>query len=162
MDSVVNFEKASPKADLQKAERFLNMVPMAKRRTLYLHLTRQASLGNLVDLTKFAARRALRLSADGSQEAQLAALYNSIYDVVSVDTEQASATLRRLNPNLLPSLERKLLAASLAVTDEIRKPAEMERTNAIIPADEDLTSDITRVADTALSKADEMIGTSLQ
>jgi chemotaxis protein MotC len=162
MDNVVGFEKSPMRADLQKLEHFLDKVPTANRRSLYLHLARQASLGYLVNLTEFAARRALRLSVEGSQEAQQAELYSSIYEVVSGETDLASASLRKLQPDLLPSLEQKLLVASLAVADEIRKPADAGLTVDVTAPGNDLTSKITQAAEAALLKADDVIGTPLQ
>lgn len=110
---------AEPSPKLERLDLILGSMEVARRRGLYLQLTRLAAAVSDASLTEFAARRLLRLSVAGSQEEQVARLYLALYAVASENSEASRAQLSALNPSLLNAREAALLAAGLSVAREI-------------------------------------------
>ena len=119
---IVTFESGGKKADLPRLDRILGTVGVTMRRPLYLDLARQAALKNLAPLTAFGARRLRRVSSPGSSESELANLYDSLFEVASERSEHSLKNLEAIDPGRLPSLERDLLVASIAVARLIHDP----------------------------------------
>lgn len=157
MNSILKLgnEKAVPEGI--QIDIFLIQIPQSMRRSFYLNLARQAALRNLVDLTRFASRRSLRLSVPGSQEAQVAGLYGLIFEVTSAGPVDDDQGLRNLNPELLPPLERRILEAGLKVVDAIRRPvaASSTGTSLLDSGEEDLG--LKKTAELSLAGADRSI-----
>ena len=159
---VVNFEANGRKPDFHQVDLLLGTIRVSNRRGLYLHLARQAALANLVGLTEFASHRLLRLSAPGGREAQLALLYDSIFDVASDNSERAAVVLMALDPQILPSLERKLRSASLAVVSQIQGYAGTVEIDSGTSSGTVETSELLRTAKAEIERADGVISATLQ
>ena len=159
---VLNWETSGRMPDLQHFDLLLGTIRVSDRRNLYLHLARQATRANLVGLTEFASHRLLRLSAVGSREAQLAQLYDSIFDVASGNSERAAAVLMALDPLALPSLEQKLRSASLAVVGQIQDKVGAVEADFEPSSGTGETSELLRTAKAELERADGVISATLQ
>ncbi len=161
LESAVRFEKSGREMDRAKTDLFQGVMPAAKRRSLYLHLARLAVQLNHQKLLTFAAARLQRLAVPGGQEAQIAELYMSIFNVAAGDPSQAADRLTKLSPTLLPDLERSLLEAALTVVGEVQRPLQ---TRDIVLASADVPEliGLRTLVDTALRAADNVVEGSRQ
>lgn len=154
---IVRFEASGKKPDLPRLDRFLGTVNIAGRRRLYLGLARQAALKNLAPLTAFAAKRLRRISAPDSAEAQLASLYDSLFEVASGHSELSLQNLAAIDPRLLPLLERGLLAAGIAVARQIQDPVATAVIEGDFASPEIEKSSLEKRAELILAQADQLI-----
>jgi chemotaxis protein MotC len=123
--TIVAMTKAGKNPNLARLDLLLGRVSIENRRKLYLALARDASAHNLGQLSQFAARRLRRLSLPESVESEIAEVYDWIFDAASQNAEMAAKRLRGIESRHLPKREQKLLAAALAITEQIMEPATM-------------------------------------
>ena len=119
---VVNLERAGHHVDLALLDAALSSLPQGRRMTVYLQMARTATAASLLPLAQYAARRTLRLSANGSFEELTATLHNALPDIAGPDYDLALARLRGIDAGRLEQHDRLLLHAALAVADRIRQP----------------------------------------
>ncbi len=162
-NTVIAMTKAGKKPDLARFDLLLGSLPVSNRQKLYLALARDAAERNLQPLSQFAARRLRRLSPESGTDAQIADVYDWIFEVASGSTEIPAARLRALDRKRLPEREQRLLDAALAVTEQILKPAAAVATPAAAAMEANQPkSALQQRAELALTKADEILAEPVQ
>lgn len=148
-------------AGLASIDLLFARLPTAPRRSLYLDLAKRATAHGKPEFAQFAARRARRLSLDGSAEWHLANLYDAAHSIVGSDYESSVARLKSINVELIDGESRQLLAESLALAAHIRSPQgpqqahELPQGNAAELSPEDLA--LTKRAGSALRQANQIL-----
>lgn len=161
--TVVSMTKAGTTPDLARFDLLLGSLPLSNRQKLYLALARGAADQNLQALSQFAARRLRRISPEASTEAQIADVYDWIFEVASGNAEVPAARLQALDRSRLPEREQRLLAAALAVTEQILEPAAATPTPAAAAMEANQPkSALQQRAELALTKADEILAEPVQ
>jgi chemotaxis protein MotC len=120
--AIANQEANGKRPDRDRLQTLLDRFPVELRRRTYLNLARIANRAGLAELAQFAARRAGRLSGEGTSEWQRAMLYDAAQGLAGDAYVHSRASLGRIDAALLGEHERKLLAAALSVADSIRSP----------------------------------------
>lgn len=120
--SLVTWVKAGPSPDIHRLDLVVSQLSREQRRAIYLSLARQSAADGQAELTEFAARRLMRLSADGSPEEHLAHFYTALFDIVSVDDDRAIRTLKSIRHEWLAPQDLALLAAALSLSRQIDGP----------------------------------------
>jgi chemotaxis protein MotC len=160
VNQLVGLESKKGNPGRDRLQTLLNRLPLSGRRTAYLLLAQQATIGGAAGLAQFAARRARRLSIDGAAEWQRAELYDAVHGIAGDGYERSLDKLRRLDPEVLAASDRDLLFASLAIAGRIRAtgPASERQSPAATPDDLPAAhqSLITR-SDRSLKAADALI-----
>ena len=135
IDTVVSLEERGRKADQRKIELLLDELPANRRRTVYLLLTRKSFAAGLSGLAVFAARRASRLSLEGSQEKSSSMVYANLYGIAGEAADQSMRQLELVDAAILGRRERLLLEAARSMAWRIRSPV-TESPDTISPAAE--------------------------
>jgi len=152
---------SSDEAGLASTDRLLARLPTASRRSLYLDLAKRATAYGKPESAQFAARRARRLSLDGSAEWHLANLYDAVHSIAGSDYEASVARLESINVELIDDDSRQLLAEALAMAAHIRSPQSprqvhgLPQSNAAQLPPEDIA--LTKRAESALRQADQIL-----
>jgi chemotaxis protein MotC len=122
MSALATWRNKDRSPDLVRLDEIFEEMPVEQRRSLYLHLARQSSrVSNLVT-AEFAARRALQLAAEGSEEQQAARLYLFLHAVASEKAATAADELKAIRRDLLDVQDQALLDAGLWIAEQITKP----------------------------------------
>ncbi|MCB1378743.1 MAG: hypothetical protein KDK89_10320 [Alphaproteobacteria bacterium] len=119
MVQLVKRHKAGMELDRARLERLLDRFPASRRLLVYLLVSRTAIREGLPEIAVFAARRARRLSLEGSTERLQAELYDLAYGVIDDDPAGVRVRLSEIDASRLPSADQLLLAAALKVVAEI-------------------------------------------
>jgi chemotaxis protein MotC len=104
-----------------KLETILAPLADQDRREIFLEIARLSIVGGKVALGKSAAEQAIALSAEGTVEMQRARFYRAAAFAIGEDPGIGRAELAKAEAGGLPSTDRELLAAVMAVMDEIQR-----------------------------------------
>ena len=122
IDGIIGFERREPKANWRKIELLLDELPANRRRAAYLLLARRSFAAGSADLSGFAARRAGRLSLEGSEEKSSSILFVNLYGIAGDTVDESVKQLEALGLTLLRRRDRLLLAAARSIALQIRSP----------------------------------------
>ena len=161
VQQMVGLEAKAGKPDRDQTQDLMNLVPLAQRRSGYLAMARLATREGLPALAQFAANRARRLAVEGSCEWQQAELYDAVHGITGTDFPAHLLKLKRIDPGLLESADRELLAIALKVAETIRSNGggnpgspRLAAAGMVLPADQ---AALQARADQALKNADTLL-----
>jgi chemotaxis protein MotC len=105
-------------------ESLLGSIQQPDRREIFLAIAKEAISKGRVEMARFAAAHAMRLSDEHSAERERAQLYEAAALIVTEDFEQGVTKLGALDRSKLPDADAALLDAALAIATQVRRHPE--------------------------------------
>lgn len=106
---------------LARLESMLGGIEPSEQRELYLTIANEAIAKGRIEMARFAARHAVRLSEDASVERERARLYEAAALIITEDFDRGVEMLGAVERGRLAGTDAALLDAALAVAGQMRR-----------------------------------------